>query len=1214
MRKPTWEDDDGEDWDPEEPASFYKTSNVNQGSLFQGYSLKKDDLDFLTEDMTSFLEDSGYMTLLKTEKPESNKLKTARASILQDYPLTSTCPRFRHKDIPSKFHKLAAGVVYDKVKSNVRNYGAKGVKREMVDASESPVSGRGTRGSKTPPSQASIPARSPSVSSVGASGMSSLSFEFETRAATASDELDDAIFAITAGENNRRVGQIMFTRVLTPLGEKAIADGSKLKASMASFTALKEKLNSQKYATHYREGVTAIFNASASLEIVDDEDLEAAITQQWKNKRHESIYLRLQDPEMSQRSTKVSFGDDGRAPSNTTRKSALRAKHGSVAGAPSVERVKSPPRPHTSPRPRTRSIRRSPPTSPQSVDLTLDEPVEATSKRRKSAPTASPGDENRRSSKRRKTSPKGREGSWRQRGNETDADAASEVTDDAARMKAAEPAKDLAAGPTAQFSLTELPPPVSPTGSDEERATTKGNKKKSRRHEDDEDVSGGDSDNEEEDEMSMQERLQELENQQASYLSMKTRDDVANIIGKNTERTKEIDWLGAACFWAVPVETFKAAKLLKLGKYFDLKCSFHPYQLAEAYQLYVMELSDNNGGIFANMMGMGKTRTTLIMLFIGHMHLRNYLEVQAAREADDHKRHNIAVEDTDGEGKRCPTANERPFTCCCDNRSIFFDKPPRLAPTIISGFGKATTAWRNEILEMQFAESKWCKLDDPHAMRFCWMEDDIAGLEQPSTEEMVEMMVKIDSAEALSRLNKSQQPTPYKLRGEILYQTLHYTLRSEPKYHEDATFDRPSPTAGRFHIICTHTTIESRVFSKMRQRTVTFECQKWQRGAQSTDTVHRSFSEATIWGRTIYDEFHNAKGIQTKFTRFYRDLRVHNRNYQWKSWALSGTPLERGLQECLIFISLALHGLLNWNGPPSKDKQGKEVSTFKNPVFSAIATLAKGKNARIGGLELANRWKKLTDHAKAGAEKVLASQEYKDLIAESTPIIETFMLRRTWETLDPWGNRLSAIKGVFNTYYRPCHDPELDAKIEDGRRRCSIVLEREAGCAIVDGNLHSTGDIFDRHEMIAISTYPNLASFKAALWESKGSERAMKLTKSGIDRFFKEPINQTWIAGHTSKIVENSKKFETILKICEGIKTTTRPNPKWSAYAEAKAAADGKAIPPKQLPAKVVIGSTKPIVQLMTALALKDEFGYDSVVLLRGGLNMDELDSKLKQW
>jgi hypothetical protein len=43
--------------------------------------------------------------------------------------------------------------------------------------------------------------------------------------------------------------------------------------------------------------------------------------------------------------------------------------------------------------------------------------------------------------------------------------------------------------------------------------------------------------------------------------------------------------------------------------------------LAEVLQLYKMELSTNNGGIFGNMMGLGKTRVSLGMILVGFIHL-----------------------------------------------------------------------------------------------------------------------------------------------------------------------------------------------------------------------------------------------------------------------------------------------------------------------------------------------------------------------------------------------------------------------------------------------------------------------------------------------------------------------------------------------------------------------------------------------------------------
>lgn len=59
-----------------------------------------------------------------------------------------------------------------------------------------------------------------------------------------------------------------------------------------------------------------------------------------------------------------------------------------------------------------------------------------------------------------------------------------------------------------------------------------------------------------------------------------------------------------------------------------------------------------------------------------------------------------------------------------------------------------------------------------------------------------------------------------------------------------------------------------------------------------------------IWGSTIYDEFHNAKADGSLIHHFYKELRLHNKGLRWKSWAMSGTPWETGMNEALIFISM----------------------------------------------------------------------------------------------------------------------------------------------------------------------------------------------------------------------------------------------------------------------------------------------------------------------
>ncbi|KAH4054500.1 hypothetical protein HBH50_249450 [Parastagonospora nodorum] len=85
--------------------------------------------------------------------------------------------------------------------------------------------------------------------------------------------------------------------------------------------------------------------------------------------------------------------------------------------------------------------------------------------------------------------------------------------------------------------------------------------------------------------------------------------------------------------------------------------------LTDAYILYFKELSSNNSGIFANAIGIGKTRAIVLAT-----------EVQNARAEGDAIEHN-AVNDDD---KLCPTKGERTFYCAdpLALRFCFFSNSP----------------------------------------------------------------------------------------------------------------------------------------------------------------------------------------------------------------------------------------------------------------------------------------------------------------------------------------------------------------------------------------------------------------------------------------------------------------------------------------------------------------------------------------------------------
>ncbi|KAH5266816.1 hypothetical protein HBI72_078810 [Parastagonospora nodorum] len=99
--------------------------------------------------------------------------------------------------------------------------------------------------------------------------------------------------------------------------------------------------------------------------------------------------------------------------------------------------------------------------------------------------------------------------------------------------------------------------------------------------------------------------------------------------------------------------------------------TLHSGRLTDAYILYFKELLSDNSGIFANAIGMGKTRAIVLAVLIGHVYFKNWTEVQNTRAEGDAIEHN-AVDDDD---KLCPTKGERTFYCACE-RSLSFNAEP----------------------------------------------------------------------------------------------------------------------------------------------------------------------------------------------------------------------------------------------------------------------------------------------------------------------------------------------------------------------------------------------------------------------------------------------------------------------------------------------------------------------------------------------------------
>ncbi|KAH7079407.1 hypothetical protein FB567DRAFT_606612 [Paraphoma chrysanthemicola] len=91
---------------------------------------------------------------------------------------------------------------------------------------------------------------------------------------------------------------------------------------------------------------------------------------------------------------------------------------------------------------------------------------------------------------------------------------------------------------------------------------------------------------------------------QQDFLSAQSRDALTAKSAAVMEHCSQLERQRAAAFFKVPVSTFQARKPFRLPPEWGLDRKFIPYQLVEAYLMYLQDLSANNGGIFANVMGM----------------------------------------------------------------------------------------------------------------------------------------------------------------------------------------------------------------------------------------------------------------------------------------------------------------------------------------------------------------------------------------------------------------------------------------------------------------------------------------------------------------------------------------------------------------------------------------------------------------------------------
>jgi SNF2 family DNA or RNA helicase len=189
--------------------------------------------------------------------------------------------------------------------------------------------------------------------------------------------------------------------------------------------------------------------------------------------------------------------------------------------------------------------------------------------------------------------------------------------------------------------------------------------------------------------------------------------DVANNFGSakhsiaedskgHMERLELSKYEQAADFLQIDVAILMTENLLQLPSWWGIEVQFRNYQIVKMVDLYIQELSDANGGILANIMGLGKTRTIVGMMTISQAHLLLWIDYTNHLNDPTSTRH-LRPEETDTPDralKPCPGKTDCGIPCVCSPSSPLCQKALRLAPTLVTGYRNAVDQWGKEITKV----------------------------------------------------------------------------------------------------------------------------------------------------------------------------------------------------------------------------------------------------------------------------------------------------------------------------------------------------------------------------------------------------------------------------------------------------------------------------------------------------------------------------------
>ncbi|KAH5623611.1 hypothetical protein HBI51_240810 [Parastagonospora nodorum] len=223
----------------------------------------------------------------------------------------------------------------------------------------------------------------------------------------------------------------------------------------------------------------------------------------------------------------------------------------------------------------------------------------------------------------------------------------------------------------------------------------------------------------------------------------------------------------------------------------------------------------------------------------------------------------------------------------------------------------------------------------------------------------------------------------------------------------------------------------------------------------------------------------------------------------------------------LIFVSLALISLQNRKGRDSVTSD--RIYKIEDAVYWSIAETLSYKTRQNTRNIIAN--------VKHDASEHESSYKYKELISQGAA-----------------GKPISSIKSDFLPYFQSCLCLDFLSTVQNAEQQCRDILEKEG----LNKSEASRCIIFNCFEMQAIASYSALATLKAAYVKDL-------FTNSSKDYF---------LVREARAITKSSPKFQNLLNLCSE-----------SIAAEDAAKAANTLLPPKEVCAKILIESYKPIVQ-----------------------------------